>query len=501
MLLILAVWFLLAFSAAAAAGQQDLDNQKSIEVSVDQSVHLETPWPVKRVSVTNPEVADVKVLSPEQILVMGKAVGTTDLLMWSEDEKAVQVQVQVELDLTEVKTRLRELFPNADLEVSRSKGTILIKGQVSRVEEAMYLKQYMDTRGVNYVDMTRVAGPQQVLLKVRVAEVSRSAVREMTVNLFHTSDNFFGGSQIGSSGGPFNPISIGVEDGSIVTESLPFTFTEDVSVSSGATMFFGFPRAELEFFLRALAENQYLRLLAEPNLVTRSGEEASFLAGGEFPVPVVQSVGSGGGTSISIEYKEFGVRLNFRPVVLGEGTIRLRVRPEVSELSDVGSVSVEGFTVPALISRRADATLELNSGETFAMAGLISQTTRARNSRIPGLGNLPVLGTLFRSVRYQREETELVVLVTASLVQPLRRNPLPPTPGVLHSRPADWELYLMGRIEGEEPAKLSPRDVEYMEELGLDKLVGPGAWESYEQQGAQSEATLRPRESEQSTNQ
>jgi pilus assembly protein CpaC len=180
--------------------------------------------------------------------------------------------------------------------------------------------------------------------------------------------------------------------------------------------------------------------------VALSGEEASFLAGGEFPIPIVQSSGGAGGSSnaVTIQYKEYGVRVTFRPVVLGDGTIRLNTAPEVSNLSDVGAVVISGFRVPALITRKAETTLELNSGQTFAMAGLLQNTTEAQNSRVPGLGDLPILGPLFRSVRYQKKETELIILVTASLVEPMSLAEVPPLPGFLHSDPNDGSSILRG---------------------------------------------------------
>jgi pilus assembly protein CpaC len=192
---------------------------------------------------------------------------------------------------------------------------------------------------------------------------------------------------------------------------------------------------------------------------------------------------NGGATSsaITIEYKEFGVRLRFQPTVLGDNKIRLHVAPEVSELSNgVGSVQLQGFSIPSILTRRADTVLELNSGQTFAMAGLISQTTQARSSRVPGLGDLPILGALFRSVRYQQGDTELVLLVSASLVEPGALKENPPLPGMTHIVPNDWDLYATGRIEGRSAGKVSPADAEWMRQAGLNRLRGPGAWVSYE---------------------
>ena len=253
-----------------------------------------------------------------------------------------------------------------------------------------------------------------------------------------------------------------------------------------------------EFDLAAGASEMELDLLANPTLVALSGEQASFLAGGEYPIPVVQ--GTGGGDSITIEYREYGVRVMFRPTVLGDGTIRLHAAPEVSNLSDVGALVLGGFSVPALIVRKAETTLELKNGQTFAMAGLLQHDNQAINSSIPGLGELPILGPLFRSVRYQRRETELVVLVTASLVEPMSLASTPPVPGFLHSEPSDWELYIEGRIEGKEPAKIDPDDARFLEQMGLNRLVGPGAWDSYNAPASSSQAGLVPNPRAGSTN-
>jgi len=257
-------------------------------------------------------------------------------------------------------------------------------------------------------------------------------------------------------------------------------------------MTLGFPRAELYYLIQALAENEYVCLLAEPNLVAQSGEEADFLAGGEFPIPVVQGNTTGGGTSITIEYKEFGIRLRFRPMVLGDGAIRLYVAPEVSELTQVGSVEIQGFRVPALTTRRASTTLELHSGQTFSMAGLIDKATSARVSRIPGIGDLPIVGALFRSVRYLEGETELIVLVTVNLVDPISATSKPPLPGQTHRRPNDWELYLGGVIEGAGSPRLSDEESNWLKKLGFEDLRGPGAWASYGDDAQESRATMRP---------
>ena len=462
-------------------------NPEVITFIVGESTIVKAPWPTVRVAVTDPTIANVEVLTPEQVLLQGIKVGSTDLIVWSEDEKQVQQwKVQVRLDTARFKEKLKELFPDASLQVSESGETLIVTGLLRSSEQAVQLHDYLDKTGTPYVDMTSVAGVQQVQLQVRVAEASRSALRSLGINIFRPDGDFFGGSRLGTLGGG----DIGVPEGVLVGDTMPFQLMSDALPSSSVTIFAGVPRANFEIFLQALAENQYMRLLANPTLVALSGEQASFLAGGEFPIPVVQgsSGGVGGGNAVTIQYKEYGVRVTFRPVVLGDGTIRLNTAPEVSNLSDVGAVVISGFRVPALVSRKAETTLELNSGQTFAMAGLLQNTTEAVNSRIPGLGDLPVLGPLFRSVRYQKKETELVILVTASLVEPMSLAEAPPLPGFLQSDPNDWEFYLEGRLEGKEPAKIDSHDAEWLKQMNLDRLKGPGAWDSYNKPISSSQA-------------
>jgi pilus assembly protein CpaC len=463
---------------------------ETITVNVGQSQMVKAPWPVKRVSITDPNVADVKVLTADQVLVMGKNVGTTDLLMWNEREELWQARVEVGRDVAYIRAELARLFPRSTLTVTQSREMIVVSGQHAHAEDVAQLHKFLDATAVKYVDITTVAGVQQVQIQVRIAEVSRTSIRALGVNGFMTGNDSFGGVTIGpESGGAMNPISIGVPDAAAAAHGLPFQFTADTSVSSSVTLFGGFPNADLEIFLQALAENQYLRILAEPTLVALSGQEASFLAGGEFPYPVSQAGAGVGTTSITIEWKEYGVRLRFRPTVLGDGKISLFVAPEVSELDFTRAVTAVGTSVPAVVTRKAQTTLELKSGQSFGMAGLINRSISGRSSRVPGLGDLPVLGALFRSARYSAGETELVVLVTASLVEPMSVTPSPPLPGEADSIPNDWEFYALGKLEGA-PVVTSPAMAAWLKSSGLDRLRGPGAWARYDAPPA--EATTQP---------
>jgi pilus assembly protein CpaC len=336
--------------------------------------------------------------------------------------------------------------------------------------------------GIESIDMTDVAGVQQVQLQVRLAEVSKSGIRSMGVSWLQKGNDF---SSIVSPGGALSGIS-----------QMPDFGLAGNLAGSSVTAVGILPRADIAFFLEALAENQYLRLLANPTLVALNGEEAGFLAGGEFPVPVVQGSGGGGAdgsSAISIDYKEYGIKLIFRPIVLGDGTIRLYVSPEVSELDYANGTTVNGTSVPGILARKAETTVELKSGQSFVMAGLLSNSATAKNSSVPGLGDLPVLGPLFRSVEYKNKETELVILVTANLVEPLNIDPTTaPLPGFLHEAPSDWELYIDGDLESQAPAKLDAVDAEWLSRIGLSDLTGPGAWDSYGEVAPASQADIIP---------
>jgi pilus assembly protein CpaC len=417
---------------------------ETVWLAPGQSKVIQAPWPAIRISITDPSVADVKTLDPNQVLLIGKAVGTTDLLMWNKEGQVLRTKVQVMVaDLEVLGNELHKLFPDSTLELTPSGRAVVLTGVLARTDQVAQLHAFFDVRKLDYVDMTRVPGVQQVQIKVRVAEVSRMAIRALGLNALFLGSDFQGASLVGADGsGPINPF------GTVPTSTIP--------VSPAVTVFGRFPNADLSLFLQALAENQYLRVLAEPDLTALSGEKASFLAGGEFPIPVVQSVTGGTNGAVTIEYKEFGVRLLFQPVVLGENRIRMYVAPEVS-----------------------DTTLELSSGQTFAMAGLLQRSSNGRTSRIPGIGDIPVLGALFRSTRYEEGETELVVLVTASLVEPVSTSASTfVLPGEMHAVPNDWEFYALGRVEGKGHPGISAEQAKWLDDTGLDQLRGPGAWAS-----------------------
>jgi pilus assembly protein CpaC len=476
----------LAQAGPADAQQDQRPSPVELQLVVGRSQSFEVPWPALGASLTDPEVADVQVLSPRLLVFSGKSPGTTDAYVWGEQGEAQAILIQVEADLTRLQGDLGSLLPGARLEVSQTGKALVVRGTLARAEQAERLQAYMQALGLEYVDLTSLPGVQQVQVKVRLAEVSRTSIRNLGVNGFRTGSDFFLGSNIGG----ITPTSIAPAAGAPGSGNTPMVFTRETVVGPAVTLFAGFPGSDLELFFQALAENQFLRVLSEPNLVALSGEEASFLAGGEFPIPAVQSGGAGAGlgNAITIEFKEFGVGLRFRPVVLGDGALRLQFSSEVSELSDVGGIQISGFQIPSVVTRRTSTTLEMKSGQTFAVAGLLSENTNAQAARIPFLGNVPVLGALFRSVRYRAGETELLVLVTASLVEPLSQVEFPPLPGTEREAPDEWQLYAEGRLEGglrwPVPGAVGP----WVERSGLAQLEGPGAWADHDRGPARSDA-------------
>lgn len=418
-----------------------------------RSITVETTVEVSRADVIASHIADVQVISPKRLYITGKSYGNTSVILMAADQKQYTLDVTVELDLERLNEILRTVDPLAKVEAHSVVGNIVLSGMVSSAAKAqrmvelaqVFLPKYPDGRPSTSIvqNYMEVAGEQQVLLRCVVAEVNRSAVRELGVNGFLAGDDFRDAFLINQLGG-INPINIGAAADTNVTGTIPFlTGSDGIPLGDASTLSLGFPRVQMQLFIKAMADNSLLNILAEPNLVAISGETATFLAGGEFPIPVPQ-----GNQQITIEFREFGVRLNFTPVVLGQQMIRLRVAPEVSELDFSTSVQIEGFVVPGLTTRATETTIELGSGQTIAIAGLLNEQIRGFASRIPGLGDVPVLGGLFRSVNYRRSLTELVILVTPEVVAPLDAHQTVSLPGRGQRDPNDFELYALGLIEG-----------------------------------------------------
>jgi pilus assembly protein CpaC len=415
-------------SGAAADG--------NIRLPVGKSTVLTLRVPAKRVNVGTAEIADVNLLSPTNVLVTAKKPGGTQLIVWDDQERSQVVDVVVDFDLAALNEQYKSTFPGAAIDVSTANGAIVLKGRVPSVQvadQAVAMASPFSTKVLNFLE---VAGAKQIQLEVKFAEVSKSATNALGVNFAATD----GVTIFGNNTGQVNPF--GVSGGLL---GLPTPGAEVNIFGKGAI-----GNTAFAYYISALRQNNLLRILAEPNLVTMSGQEASFLAGGEFPVPVSQGSGSGsgGGAAITVEYREFGVRLKMTPVVLGNGKIRLKVAPEVSDLDFTTAVRFNGYTVPGLTSRKVETTIEIGEGQSFAIAGLLNNNVTANREVTPLLGDLPVVGALFRSVRYQRKETELVVVVTPRLVEPMNPAQVPTLPGEKWRDPSELELFFNRDLGG-----------------------------------------------------
>jgi len=419
-----------------------------ISVPVNQGALVDFNVPVREVRIANPEIANVAAIAPKQILISGKTFGTTQLLVTVDGGQQRTFTVAVDLDLERMKASINSVVPRAQIEIVALLDSVVITGTVPDTESAEHIMQIAQIYSKNVINHMRVAGVYQVLLRCTVAEVNRAATRRLGFNGWMAGDNFpdaFGVSNIGG----INPVNIGGAANAAANGVIPFV-TGEMGLTGAPTLSIGFPRLQMQVFIQALRENGLLNILAEPNLVAISGQEAIFHAGGEFPIPISTR------DRITVEFREFGVKLKFTPTVLSDGVIRLHVAPEVSEPDYSTAVQIGGFAVPGLIQRKVETVVELGPGQTFAIGGLLSETTRATASKVPALGDIPILGALFRSVEYQSNETELVVLVTPELVAPLNPDQVPYVPGADHVPPNDWELMALGQLEGQPQPTAAP---------------------------------------------
>ena len=413
-----------------------LDKDGNVNLVAGRTVVITGVNALKRVSVSQPDVADVKPISPTTFLLTAKKAGNTELIVWDEAEHTQQINVSVEVDLAVVRQHLRALFPDQTVEVTAAGDALAVRGHVPTVQMAEQIMELISSYSKTAHNFLEVYGGQQVMLQVRFAEVSKGAIRNLGVN-FGGTDGISSFSTT-SFGGGTNTFNLAAAAGSPL-----FTYTPGNAAIFGTGMFNTTP---FDYFIAALRQNNLIKVLAEPNLLATSGQSATFLGGGEIPVPVPQP--GNGGNTITIEYKQYGVQLQFVPLVLGNGKIRLKVAPEVSQLDFSNAVSIAGTTVPAFTDRKLDTTVELADGQSLALAGLLNNTLNSTVQQIPVLGQLPIIGALFRSVAYQRNETELVVVVTPRLVGALNPDQVPPLPGEHWRYPNDAEIYLNADMGG-----------------------------------------------------
>jgi pilus assembly protein CpaC len=405
-----------AGAAIAAAFPSEPAPSRSISVPKDKSLSFQLEAPASKIVVAQPATAQIVATTDRSFYVRGKALGSTNLLVYGPGGRLTEViDVQVGLDAAGVQADLAAALPGEVIKVSALGQGLLLSGEVSNAAVAARAKALAEKAAPESVTSALTSrGSQQVVLEVRIIEASRSALQDLGVNITATDASTFT-----------------YASGSGLLGNTPAQGALRLTGAVGS--------AQVDVTLQALEEKGIIRTLARPNLVALSGEKASFLAGGEFPFPVPT-----GRDQVTIEFRPFGVNLGFEPLVQDNGLIRLKVSPEVSELDPSNSLRINGFDVPSISVRRAQTTVELRSGESFAVAGLFQQSYANAVRKVPGLGDLPVLGALFRSARWKRKETELVIIITPRLSTPAEANARAPSPLEPGKEPSAPRLLLLG---------------------------------------------------------
>ena len=445
---------LVLIALAASVPHALADEILSVRLMVGRSAVVDTAWPISRLSLTSSDVADAMVTKPNQVLVQGKLPGTISMFLWDRGGAMLRYDVTVERDLSRLTEQMRELFPGEAITIEGNGRSIVVAGTVKNkyiADKAVEVAAgYVDKKEdvVSLVQVRDTGPPPQVLLRVRFAEVSRSALTELGVSLFTGADgykNYVGRTTTQQFGAP--DFENKGESNQLVFSDFLNLFLFDIKNQLGAT-------------IKALQDKGLFQSLAEPNLVAESGKEASFLAGGEVPIPVAQ--GGGATLALSVVFKEFGVRLNFTPTVTGGDRVRLKVRPEVSTLDFANAIVLQGFRIPALSTRRTETEIELQDGQTFAIAGLLNNTTTQQLRKVPGIGDIPILGHLFRSRAAQKNQTELVVMITPQILTrmssgvtaelPRLNEPYLAPPAAKKSFPAPPPAFTTPRSDGAAPA-------------------------------------------------
>ena len=391
-----------------------------LRVMVGKSLLINTTDRLKRVSVTDPEVADALVVTATQVLVHGRSPGEVSLLIWDEYERSRSFDLRVDVDVTAAAEEMKRIFPDEQIDVSASRSAIVLSGHVTAEDVTKHAGMVAGAYSKNVINVLSFGpvGAQEILLEVKFAEVDRTAVTQLGVNLFSPgTGNTVGTLTTGQFGG--FQISRGAETtGGTTTGSSSQT---NINLNQALNLFLFRTDINLGAVVQALQQKNLLQILAEPNLIAVNGKEASFLAGGEFPFPIVQP--GQGFTAVTIQFREFGVKLKFTPVIMPNNNIHLQVVPEVSQLDFTNALTISGFTVPALSTRRAQTEFEVQDGQSFVIAGLMDNRVTDQYSKVPGLGDIPILGNLFRSKNAQKSATELVVLCTVHRISPSNEAP------------------------------------------------------------------------------
>ncbi|HZQ68894.1 MAG TPA: type II and III secretion system protein family protein [Terriglobales bacterium] len=414
---------------AASSQPAASEGAAPLRVLVGKSLLINTTERLKRVSITDPSVADPIIVTPTQILVHGRSPGEVSLLIWDELDRSRSFDLRVDVDVSAAIEEEKRVFPDEQITVTPSRSAIVLSGHVSDEEVSKRAEQIAAAYSKNVVNVLSFGpvGAQEILLEVKFAEVDRSAVLQLGVNLFAPGlGNTVALTQTGQFGGltVHNTAQTTTTNGNTQTTTTTAT-PPTVTISDFLNVFVTRTDVNIGAVIKALQQKNILQILAEPNLIAVNGKEASFLAGGEFPFPIVQP--GQGFTAVTISFKEFGVKLKFTPVIMPNGNIHLKVVPEVSTLDFANSLTISGFTIPALSTRRADTEFELQDGQSFVIAGLMDNRVTNISSKIPGLGDIPIIGNFFKSKSSQKSNAELMVLCTVRKVSPSLQPPPGPT--------------------------------------------------------------------------
>ena len=389
---------------AVAAGE----SPENLHLLVGRSLVVSSPTRIKRVSLADTNIIDALVVNPSQVLINGKTPGSVSLVLWDEAGQSQTFDVSVDLDIHTLAGQIHQVFPDQPVQVQANKDVVMLSGQVGSTAVADKMLEMAKAVSPKTVSLLEVppASNGEILLAVKFAEVDRQAITQLGLNILSLP----GAKNVGTIstqqfGAPFLQGNVPNTSG--------FTLSDLLNV------FYFRPDINLAVTIKALQDQNLLQILAEPNVLAESGKEANFLAGGEFPFPVVQASSAGAIPVVTIEFKQFGIKLDFLPTLMPDGTIHLKVRPEVSALDFSNALTISGFTVPALSTRRVESEMDLKDGQSFAIAGLVDNRVTRQLSKIPGLGDIPLLGKIFQSVNLNKSNNELLVLVTPRIVKPL----------------------------------------------------------------------------------
>ncbi len=410
--------------------EQESGAPQTLHLLVGRSLVITSPNRIKRVSLADPAIAEAVEVSPTQLIINGKAPGGVSLILWDESGQSQSFEVLVDIDVLGLTQKIHEVFPAEPVKVETSKDVVMLSGRISSAEVADKILEVVKNSTPKVTSLMEIppAAVAEISLQVRFAEVNRQAVQQLGVNILR---NFGSNMPMSVGTGQFSPVQLGTTQSVTSSNNTSTTNTSgnDFLISELLNVAIFRPDINLEVFIKALQEKNVLEILAEPNLLTESGKQASFLAGGQFPYPVVQgSGGSSGFNSVTIQFKEYGIRLSFTPTMMPGGLIHLKVEPEVSSLDYTNAVTLQGFVLPGVATNRVDSEMNLRDGQSFVIAGLLDNRVTEQFQKIPGIGDIPILGKLFQSRSLNKSDNELLVLVTPHIVQPLAPNDVPTGP-------------------------------------------------------------------------